>query len=230
MQRLLHEGMDAGLCGFSIQRLGRNSTQADFDGTPMVTDTMCDEDILAWPRCSPSATRASSRSPRRPARSRQDLAVRREARRGVRAARDPQRHRPHPPQPRPAPQVARLAAAAAGTQGLQVYGQCATVRSGFVFTPRELEPLRLLEAVAGADHRHPRREAGQDGRPGAARGHGRRRDPQQGRATASCAPASAARSRTSSCRASPADPELEQYVGPLARATSPRRRASTPAR
>jgi len=47
MQRLLHEGMDAGLCGFSIQRLGPNSTQADFDGTPMVTDTMCDEDILA---------------------------------------------------------------------------------------------------------------------------------------------------------------------------------------
>src|SRR6478752_3171294 len=47
MQRLLHEGMDAGLCGFSIQRLGEDSTQADFDGSPMVTDTMCDEDILA---------------------------------------------------------------------------------------------------------------------------------------------------------------------------------------
>jgi N-acyl-D-aspartate/D-glutamate deacylase len=46
MQRLLHEGMDAGLCGFSIQRLGRNSAQADYDGSPMVTDTMCDEDIL----------------------------------------------------------------------------------------------------------------------------------------------------------------------------------------
>jgi N-acyl-D-aspartate/D-glutamate deacylase len=47
MQRLLHEGMDAGLCGFSIQRLGPDSVQADFDGSPMVTDTMCDEDILA---------------------------------------------------------------------------------------------------------------------------------------------------------------------------------------
>jgi len=34
--------MDAGLCGFSIQRLGPNSVQADFDGSPMVTDTMCD--------------------------------------------------------------------------------------------------------------------------------------------------------------------------------------------
>src|ERR1700693_2767632 len=46
MARLLDEGMDAGLCGFSIQRLGPNSVQADFDGSPMVTDTMCDEDIL----------------------------------------------------------------------------------------------------------------------------------------------------------------------------------------
>ena len=46
MARLLHEGMDAGLCGFSIQRLGPDSVQADFDGSPMVTDIMCDEDIF----------------------------------------------------------------------------------------------------------------------------------------------------------------------------------------
>src|SRR5271155_898520 len=46
MARILDEGMDAGLCGFSIQRLRPNSTQADFDGSPMVTDIMCDEDIL----------------------------------------------------------------------------------------------------------------------------------------------------------------------------------------
>jgi N-acyl-D-amino-acid deacylase len=46
MKRLLHQGMDAGLCGFSIQRMGKNSTQSDYDGTPMVTDTMCDEDLL----------------------------------------------------------------------------------------------------------------------------------------------------------------------------------------
>ena len=46
MRRLLAEGMDAGLSGFSIQRLGPDSTQADFDGSPMVTDMMCDEDIL----------------------------------------------------------------------------------------------------------------------------------------------------------------------------------------
>jgi N-acyl-D-aspartate/D-glutamate deacylase len=46
MQRLLDQGMDAGLCGFSIQRLGPDSTQADYDGSPMVTDTMADADIL----------------------------------------------------------------------------------------------------------------------------------------------------------------------------------------
>jgi len=46
MRRLFAEGMEAGLCGFSIQRLGPHSPQPDYDGTPMVTDTMCDEDIL----------------------------------------------------------------------------------------------------------------------------------------------------------------------------------------
>ena len=47
MQRLLNEAMDAGACGFSIQRLGKHSLQADVDGTPMPTDCMADEDILA---------------------------------------------------------------------------------------------------------------------------------------------------------------------------------------
>lgn len=46
MKRLLNEGMNAGLCGFSIQRLGPDSAQADYDGSPMVTDTMADEDIF----------------------------------------------------------------------------------------------------------------------------------------------------------------------------------------
>ena len=47
MKALLREAMDAGACGFSLQRLGEHSVQADYDGTPMVTDTMCDEDVLA---------------------------------------------------------------------------------------------------------------------------------------------------------------------------------------
>ncbi len=47
MQRLLGEAMDAGACGWSTQRLGENSVQADYDGTPMVTDIMSDNECLA---------------------------------------------------------------------------------------------------------------------------------------------------------------------------------------
>ncbi|MCC6205375.1 MAG: amidohydrolase family protein [Hyphomicrobiales bacterium] len=47
MKRLLNEAMDAGACGFSIQRLGEHSLQADVDGTPMPTDCMADEDVFA---------------------------------------------------------------------------------------------------------------------------------------------------------------------------------------
>jgi N-acyl-D-aspartate/D-glutamate deacylase len=47
MKRLLNEAMEAGACGFSIQRLGPHSLQADVDGTPMPTDCMEDADVLA---------------------------------------------------------------------------------------------------------------------------------------------------------------------------------------
>ncbi|MGH2686829.1 MAG: N-acyl-D-amino-acid deacylase family protein [Actinomycetota bacterium] len=45
---MLHEAMDAGACGWSVQRLGVNSAQPDFDGTPMVTDVMTDEEGYAF--------------------------------------------------------------------------------------------------------------------------------------------------------------------------------------
>ncbi len=48
MCRLLNEAMDHGACGWSAQRFGRNSVQADYDGTPMVTDLMADETALAF--------------------------------------------------------------------------------------------------------------------------------------------------------------------------------------
>jgi N-acyl-D-amino-acid deacylase len=47
MQRLLAEAMDAGARGFSAQRMGPRSIQRDYDGTPMVTDIMHDETMLA---------------------------------------------------------------------------------------------------------------------------------------------------------------------------------------
>ena len=50
MQRLLEESMNAGGCGFSCQRLGNGfiSVQRDYDGTPMVTDTMAEADLVAF--------------------------------------------------------------------------------------------------------------------------------------------------------------------------------------
>jgi N-acyl-D-aspartate/D-glutamate deacylase len=50
MCRLLNEAMDHGACGWSAQRFGRNSVQADYDGSPMVTDLMADETALAFAR------------------------------------------------------------------------------------------------------------------------------------------------------------------------------------
>ncbi len=48
MKRLIGEAMDAGMMGFSVQRFGEHSLQADFDGTPMPTDIMPDETLLAF--------------------------------------------------------------------------------------------------------------------------------------------------------------------------------------
>src|SRR5262249_44552144 len=48
MQRLIHEAMDVGACGWSVQRMGENSAQPDYDGTPMVTDVMTDEEGFAF--------------------------------------------------------------------------------------------------------------------------------------------------------------------------------------
>jgi len=50
MCRLLGEALDAGGCGFSAQILGADSVQRDFDGTPMITDTMAEADLLAFSR------------------------------------------------------------------------------------------------------------------------------------------------------------------------------------
>ena len=50
MCRLVHEGMDAGACGWSAQVFGPLSVQRDYDGTPMITDLMTDEEILTFAR------------------------------------------------------------------------------------------------------------------------------------------------------------------------------------
>ena len=42
--------MEAGACGWSAQVLGADSVQRDYDGTPMVTDLMTDDELLAFAR------------------------------------------------------------------------------------------------------------------------------------------------------------------------------------
>ena len=45
---ILGEMMDVGACGFSAQLIGENTIQRDYDGTPMITDLMSEDDLLAF--------------------------------------------------------------------------------------------------------------------------------------------------------------------------------------
>ncbi|MDA1076580.1 MAG: amidohydrolase family protein [Proteobacteria bacterium] len=142
MQRLLHEGMDAGLCGFSIQRLGKDSVQADFDGSPMVTDTMVDEDILALAEVLGERGEGFVQITQAEGDIKKDLAFLEKlaatARRPILhnvvipSRRDPEVHR------RPLRWIDRCR-----EDGLLIYAQCGTGRSGFAFT---LEHWNLYDA------------------------------------------------------------------------------------
>ena len=50
MCRLVDEGMEMGACGWSAQVNGADSIQRDYDGTPMVTDLMTDEELFTFGR------------------------------------------------------------------------------------------------------------------------------------------------------------------------------------
>ena len=133
MQRILSEGMDAGLSGFSLQRLGRNSTQADFDGTPMVTDTMVDEDILCLAEVLAERDEGFIQITQATGKIKNDLAF---VERLAEVSGRPVLHNAIAPTRRN-PDVHRKSMAwlaRCWDKGLQVYGQCATVRSGFVFS------------------------------------------------------------------------------------------------
>jgi N-acyl-D-amino-acid deacylase len=133
MRRLLNEGMEAGLCGFSIQRLGKHSAQADFDGTPMVTDTMCDEDILNLARVLRERDEGFIEITQATGHIKDDLAfvekLAAEANRPIlfqaitASTRNPDIHRKS---------LNWLHKARA--KGLPIFGQGGTVRSGFAFT------------------------------------------------------------------------------------------------
>ena len=142
MKRLLHEGMDAGLCGFSIQRLGPDSVQADFDGSPMVTDTMADEDILALAEVLRERDEGFIQITQAAGPIKKDLAFLEKladtAQRPILhnviapARRDPEVHR------RPLRWIDDCR-----ERGLPIYAQCGTGRSGFAFT---LEHWNLYDA------------------------------------------------------------------------------------
>jgi N-acyl-D-aspartate/D-glutamate deacylase len=142
MQRLLREGMDAGLCGFSIQRLGPDSTQADYDGSPMVTDTMCDEDILNLAKVLRRRKDGFIQITQATGNIKEDLAFLEKlaatAQRPilhnaiVPARKDPKVHR------RSLQWLERVRA-----KGLPIYGQTGTIRTGFAFT---LEHWNLYDA------------------------------------------------------------------------------------
>ena len=137
MQRLLHEGMDAGLCGFSIQRLGPNSVQADFDGTPMVTDTMIDDDIFGLAEVLRERdegfiqlTQATSPNPNDPERPGLQAAPGR----GGPAADPRQRGTGQPEEPTHPPGAPRVDGRRPGQEGLRIFAQAATIRTGFAFS------------------------------------------------------------------------------------------------
>jgi N-acyl-D-aspartate/D-glutamate deacylase len=144
MRRLLAEGMDAGLCGFSIQRLGRHSGQADYDGSPMVTDTMVDEDILNLAQVLRERDEGFIQITQATGHIKEDLAfleklaatAQRPVLHNAIAAgiRDPDPHR------KGLAWLERMRA-----QGLPIFGQAATVRSGFAFT---LEHWNLYDVAA----------------------------------------------------------------------------------
>jgi N-acyl-D-amino-acid deacylase len=142
MRRLLSQGMDAGLCGFSIQRLGPNSVQADFDGSPMVTDTMCDEDILNLARVLRERDEGFIQITQAAGDMKADRAFLEKL---AATAQRPILHNVIVPA-RKDPGVHRKSMdwlAQARAKGLPIYGQTATVRTGFVFT---LEHWNLYDA------------------------------------------------------------------------------------
>ena len=50
MCQLLNEAMDVGACGWSAQVHSTDSVQKDYDGSPMISDLMTDEEILTFAR------------------------------------------------------------------------------------------------------------------------------------------------------------------------------------
>ncbi len=180
MRRVLNEGMDAGMCGFSIQRFGVDSVQGDYDGTPMVTDIMSDEEILNLAQVLRERdegfiqiSQIDLENPKKNLEFEEKLAAfcGRPVLHNLVTARGKTAdiHRG---------MLKWLADAHA--KGMQIYGQGSTRRSSFAFT---LEHWNLYDAssrMAADDHRYQRREDREDARSGVAQSRSSARSPGSG--------------------------------------------------
>ena len=167
--RLLAEGMDAGLSGFSIQRLGpipRRPTSTARRWSP----TRCATRTSSTSRgCCASATRASSRSRRRPGTSR---TTSRSSSGSRLQANRPILHNAIAPA-RDDPKVHQRSLAwlqAMPREGSADFRSDRDAPHRLRLHARTLEPLRCEPGVARRHHRHQRRENRQDEGPRAARG------------------------------------------------------------
>ena len=61
MCQLVDEGIEAGACGWSTQIMGANSFQRDYDGTPLITDLMTQEEAFTFAKVVANRISATSR-------------------------------------------------------------------------------------------------------------------------------------------------------------------------
>ena len=173
MKALLHEAMDAGACGFSLQRLGEHSVQADFDGTPMVTDTMCDEDVLALAEVLAERDEGFIQITQFTGDLGKDLAFQEKL---AEVSGRPILHNVVAVAPRK-PEVHRDRLQwldDANEKGLRIFGQAFTMRTGFAFTLEHWNLLRLEPGMEPRHDRHVRGKDGEDAGRGNPHGHPRR--------------------------------------------------------
>ena len=130
------------------QRLGEHSVQADFDGTPMVTDTMCDEDVLALGEVLAERDEGFIQITQFTGDLDKDLAFQEKL---AEVSGRPILHNILAVN-REKPEVHRNRLdwlASANAKGLRIFGQGATVRTGFAFT---LEHWNLYDSSPAWNH------------------------------------------------------------------------------
>ena len=171
MCRLLVEGMEAGGCGFSAQVSGEvGNVQLDYDGTPMVTDCMTEQEVIAFSRAMGSLGRGTAQLT---GTLETAALMARESGRPIiwnalLADGALNQHGGAKYSPSRRPQAAGLPERGGGPSRLRP-GAHHQLRLGV--HPRGLQPRRHDPVLEGGLPRHRRGEDGQVRRPGSPRGH-----------------------------------------------------------